>query len=259
MAERKTRSKRSNQNKQFTRTLKFAQMLLKVTNEMASSKTLDEALEILVNITTTTIGAERGTILLNDSQTGELYSRVAQGQIRREIRILNSSGIAGWVFTKQEGTIIHEAYKDKRFNREVDERTGFKTAGILCAPLKSTTGEILGVSQILNKLEGRFTEVDLALLEAMTEQAAFAIQSNLMVERMEATRKQELEFLDVVSHVSSELQLGPLLQKIIKTITKMLDAERSTLFINDEKAKQLYTEVGEGLGKTQIRLPNHVG
>ena len=65
-------------------------MLLKVTNEMASSKTLDEALEILVNITTTTIGAERGTIFLNDSQTGELYSRVAQGQIRREIRILNS-------------------------------------------------------------------------------------------------------------------------------------------------------------------------
>jgi adenylate cyclase len=39
----------------------------------------------------------------------------------------------------------------------------------------------------------------------------------------------------------------------------MLDAERSTLFLNDDKTNELYTEVGEGLGATQIRFPNHVG
>ena len=54
-------------------------------------------------------------------------------------------------------------------------------------------------------------------------------------------------------------KLGPLLQKLIRAITKMLDAERSTLFINDEKTNELYTEVGEGLGATQIRMPNNVG
>ncbi len=93
----------------------------------------------------------------------------------------------------------------------------------------------------------------------MTDQAAFALQGNLVIEQMKETRRQEMEFLDLVAQVSSELKLGPLLQKIIKTITKMLDAERSTLFINDEKTKELFTEVGEGLGVTQIRLPNHLG
>ena len=34
---------------------------------------------------TTTIDADRGTIFLNDERTGELYSRVAQGNFRREI------------------------------------------------------------------------------------------------------------------------------------------------------------------------------
>ena len=96
-------------------------------------------------------------------------------------------------------------------------------------------------------MEGEFEQEDLDLLEAMTEQAAIAIQGNIIVEQIEAARKQELEFLDVVSQVSSELELTPLLQKIITTISTMLDCERATLFINDEKTNELYTEVGEGL------------
>ena len=42
-------------------------------------------------------------------------------------------------------------------------------------------------------------------------------------------------------------------------ITRLLDAERSTLFLNDEKTGQLYTEIGQGLGSTKITLPNHAG
>jgi len=242
------------------RTAGFSDMLLQVTTDLAKTKSLDEALETLVKITTSTIGAERGTIFLNDSSTGELYSRIAQGSFRREIRIMNSKGVAGWVFSHNEGAIIPDAYKDDRFNKAVDVRTGFRTKSILCAPLRTVNGEKIGVSQILNKIDGEFTQDDLELLEAMTEQAAIAIQGNIIVEQVEAARKQELEFLDVVSQVASELELTPLLQKIISTISTMLDCERATLFINDEKTNELYTEVGEGLDeKSIIRFPNHLG
>ena len=61
------------------RTSRFSDMLLQVTTDLAKTKSLDEALEVLVKITTSTIGAERGTIFLNDPATGELYSRIAQG------------------------------------------------------------------------------------------------------------------------------------------------------------------------------------
>jgi adenylate cyclase len=242
------------------RTSRFSDMLLQVTTDLAKTKSLDEALETLVKITTSTIGAERGTIFLNDPTTGELYSRIAQGNFRREIRIMNSKGVAGWVFSHNEGAIIPDAYKDDRFNKAVDVRTGFRTKSILCAPLRTVNGEKIGVSQILNKVDGEFTEEDLEMLQAMTEQAAIAIQGNIIVEQVEAARKQELEFLDVVSQVSSELELTPLLQKIISTISTMLDCERATLFINDEKTNELYTEVGEGLDeKSVIRFPNHLG
>ncbi len=241
------------------KTQRFAQMLLKITNDLAVSKSLDDALETLVDITTTTIGAERCTIFLNNKQTEELYSRFAQENFSREIRILNTSGVAGWVFTNDEGVIISDAYGDERFNKEIDVITGFKTRNILCVPLKTMKGEKIGVTQILNKEGGDFTEFDLEILEAMSEQASVALQNNIVIEQMKESRKQELEFLDVVCQVSSELQIGPLLQKIVHAITKMLDAERSTLFINDEKSNELYTEVGEGLGATRIRFPNHLG
>ena len=203
------------------RTERFSDMLLRVTNDLAKTESLDEALETLVNLTTSTIGAERGTIFLNDKSTGELYSRVAQGNFRREIRILNTKGVAGWVFTNNEGVIIHDAYKDERFNKAVDVRTGFRTKSILCAPLRTISGEEIGVSQILNRVDGEFTEDDLELLLAMTEQAAVAIQGNIIVEQIEAARKQELEFLDVVSQVSSEFQKNP--KKIFKNISKILE------------------------------------
>ena len=260
MEDKKQTDSKSDGGSNSKRTARFSEMLLQVTTDLAKTKSLDEALEVLVKITTSTIGAERGTIFLNDPATGELYSRIAQGNFRREIRILNTKGVAGWAFTKNEGVIIHDAYKDERFNKAVDVRTGFRTKSILCAPLRTVNGEEIGVSQILNKIDGEFDQNDLDMLEAMTEQAAIAIQGNIIVEQIEAARKQELEFLDVVSQVSSELELTPLLQKIITTISTMLDCERATLFINDEKTNELYTEVGEGLDeKSTIRIPNHLG
>ena len=50
-----------------------------------------------------------------------------------------------------------------------------------------------------------------------------------------------------------------LLQKVMGEATRLLNAERSTLFLNDEKTNELWSEVGQGLESVQIRLPNHLG
>jgi adenylate cyclase len=241
------------------RRLRHLELLLEVTRRMAGYETLDEVLKALVEMTTTEINAERGSLFLNDPDTNELYSRVAQGNIQREIRILNSSGVAGYVYTSGDALIIHDAYADARFNRSIDEQTGFTTRNILCVPIKTVKGEIIGVAQTLNKKSGKFTKQDLHLLEAMTSQGTLALQSAQFIERMQAIRRQEMEFIDVVSEVTADIKLGSLLQKVMGEATRLLNAERSTLFLNDEKTGELWSEVGQGLESMQIRLPNHVG
>ncbi|HYR05272.1 MAG TPA: adenylate/guanylate cyclase domain-containing protein, partial [Gallionella sp.] len=169
------------------------------------------------------------------------------------------SGIAGFVFTCGEPLIIHDAYSDPRFNRSIDEQTGFVTHNILCVPIKTVKGEVIGVAETINKRKGKFNQHDLHLLEAMTRQGTLALQSAQFIERMKVLHKQEMEFIDIVSEVTADIKLGSLLQRVMGEATRMLNAERSTLFLNDEKTNQLWSEVGQGLESMQIRLPNHLG
>ncbi|MBU2053790.1 MAG: GAF domain-containing protein [Proteobacteria bacterium] len=234
-------------------------LLLDISRTIAAFETLNEILETLVEITARELKADRGTIFLNDSETGELYSRVAQGNFHREIRILNDSGVAGHVFTTGEGVIVNDACADPRFNRDIDEETGYLTKSILCVPIRTVKGELIGVAQVLNKKTGTFTAKDRKLLEAMTTQAAIALQSTQFVERMKRFRAKEMEFFDIVSEVTAEIDLGALLQKVMSEATRMLGAERATLFLNDEKTGELFSKIGLGLAATEIRMPNHIG
>ena len=92
------------------------ELLLSITQKISGLKNLSEILWTLIDITTTELGAERGSLFLNDPLSGELYSRVAQGELTREIRILNTTGIAGAVFKSGIGEIVHNPYDDDRFN-----------------------------------------------------------------------------------------------------------------------------------------------
>lgn len=252
---------KKNQNKPTTKLLSIKKMrsLLDISRKVSALETLDEILVVLMDITTTELGADRGTIFLNDQETGELYSRVAQGNLQREIRVLNSSGIAGSVFQSGKSVIVHDAYSDNRFNHSIDEKTGYVTKSVLCVPIRAAKNEIIGVAQVLNKKEGQFTKDDEMLLEAIATQAAIALQSTIFTERMKKFRTKEMEFFDVVAEATSEINLGTLLRKVMSEAMRMMDSERSTLFLNDDKTNELYSRIGEGLGTTEIRFPNNVG
>ena len=78
---------------------------------------------------------------------------------------------------------------------------------MICCPIYTLKGEKIGVAQMLNKRKNVFSKQDLELLQIMTKQAAATLQNNVISEEIESARKQELEFLDVVSKVSSELDI----------------------------------------------------
>ncbi|MEI8368531.1 MAG: GAF domain-containing protein [Planctomycetia bacterium] len=251
----KTRSNAASRS----RRIRLIELLLEVSRRMAAYDTLDEVLHALVAMTTSEVGAERGSLFLNDPATNELYSRVAQGNIRREIRLLNTTGIAGHAFTSGESMIVHDPYADPRFSRANDEQTGFVTRSILCVPVKTVRGEIIGVVEAINKIEGTFDEEDLEILEAMATQGTVALQGAQFIERMKAVRAQEMEFVEIVSEVTADIKLGSLLRRVMGEATRLLSADRSTLFLHDDKTQELWSEVGQGLESMQIRLPNHLG
>ena len=239
--------------------LRLLELLLGLSQKMAEMESLDDALAAFVEVAVSELNAERGTLFLNDPTTNELYSRIAQGGFHREIRILNTSGVTGHVFTTGESVIVEDAYSDPHFSQAVDQESGFVTRDMLCVPILTAKKEVIGVVDMLNKREGTFNQSDLELLVAMNRQSTLALQSAQFIERMKRVRAQELEFMDIVSSVTSDIKIGSLLNKVMGEATRMLDAERSTLFLNDEKTGELWSELGQGLSAMQIRLPNTEG
>ncbi|KTD05503.1 guanylate cyclase [Legionella gratiana] len=237
----------------------FYKLLFQIYRDAGHTSSLKEILTMLIDVTSCVIGCERGTIFLNDPKTGELYSFIAQGDLNFEIRILNNSGLAGWSFTHNESLCIDHPELDERHNKNIDKITGFQTKSVLCVPLKSMEGKLLGVTQMLNKIDSDFNSSDVRIVEALTEHAAMAIQNKLTIEQIEESHKRDMHLLETISTVSTEINLSALLEKIIDTITLALDAERATLFINDDKTNELYTEASIGLNKMEIRFPNHLG
>ena len=252
--------KKANQDLLFYKSeLRNTKLLLEITKKIAGLKNLSEILWTIIDFVTENIDGDRGSLFLNDEETNELYSRVAQGELTREIRILNTVGIAGAIFTSQQGEIIHDVYSDRRFNKEVDQETGYKTKNMICSPVKTVDGKIIGVIQVLNKKKGRFTKDNLHFVDAIATQAAVSIQNAQNNEFFEKKRAQEMEFVSIVSDVTAEIDLSALLKRVMEEATRMLNADRATLFLNDEKTNELFSRVAMGEGIGEIRLPNTVG
>ena len=137
--------------------------------------------------------------------------------------------------------------------------TGYKTKNMICSPVRTVNGKIIGVIQVLNKNKGRFTKDNLEFVNSVATQAAVSIQNAQNNEFFEKKRAQEMEFISIVSDVTAEIDLSALLKRVMEEATRMLNADRATLFLNDEKTNELFSRVAMGEGMGEIRLPNTAG
>ena len=234
------------------------ELLLDLSRKVAEARNLDNVLQTIVATAASETHSDRGTLFLNDERTGELYSRVTQGGRICEIRILNNEGIAGHVFTTGQSLIVADPYQDQRFNSAVDLKTGYVTRSLMAAPIR-VRGTVIGVLEMVNCEKGRFDPSDLRLLEAITVQTASTLNSMQLMERMKAARDQEMRFLKLVSDITRELDLGAMLAKIVGEAARILSADRATVFLHDEKRKELFSRVATGGAIGEIRMPDHVG
>ena len=118
---------------------------------------LDRALRAFTRKLGSLVNAERASLFLVDREHDELWLTVAQEADAgvSELRVPAGSGIAGWVARTGETVRVDDAYTDPRFNPELDQRTGFRTRSVLSVPLVDGRGEVFGVSQLLNRRDGR--------------------------------------------------------------------------------------------------------
>jgi signal transduction protein with GAF and PtsI domain len=95
--------------------------LLLSSYSISKNLSLYEALEKIVDATCETLDCDRASVFMVDELTGELWSKVAKGS-ELTIRIPMNKGIVGYVVSNNGTENIEDAYKDNRFNKEVDKK-----------------------------------------------------------------------------------------------------------------------------------------
>ena len=144
---------------------------------------------------------ERGTLYFVDDQKKEIWTKIA-GELASEIRLPVGKGLAGTVAATGEAVILHDAYEDPRFDRSLDQKTGYRTRSMLCVPIKNRGQRVVGVLQLLNKTNGSFGPRDLEFLSDISDHMAIAMENATL--HLELLEKQRME---------QELALGREIQR----------------------------------------------
>ncbi|TKR65371.1 hypothetical protein L596_025783 [Steinernema carpocapsae] len=169
--------------------------------------TLSEDMNLLVrNITKEAkalVQAEICSLFLLDKEHSELVAEVFEkngttDEYLTEIRMPLSEGIVGQVATTGQMMNVKDVYNHPYFYNKVDERTGFITRNILCFPIKDSTGHLVGVAELCNKIgKPSFTKHDEQIATTFAVYCAISISHCLLYRKLQEAHRR--------SHMAAEL------------------------------------------------------
>ena len=256
------------------------EILSKVDNETEDQGSAQALYEVLRDVTSKVgdlLSADRATIFLLNEERTELWSLVAENQEGEflDIQVQVGEGIAGQV--AQQKKVIHipeNVYDDPRSElvKEYDKKYNYRTENILALPLLNEQKEVVAVIQLLNKLHSPvnqedgsqqetkqkgFTKVDLERLAQCVVpirrilescQSCYKATKKL---RATAALAEATRSLDQIN-----LDTKAILQRVMNTAKKLMNADRSTLWLVDRDRNDLWTELP---GRGEVRCEFGVG
>jgi GAF domain-containing protein len=207
-----------------------------------TTQTLDlgEVLELIMQHSVETLAANRGTLRLLDSVTGELELRAYRGEIgkRAEEPIKSGAGVVGWVAEHGESQLVLDVKADERY---VESLKGTRCE--LAVPIK-TEDRTIGVLNIEHSQPNAFDEQDLDLLEAIAGQASAAIRNARLYESVQTVNEVGRTLTSGIRKKKDEI-----LELIYEQAKKLTGAQDMYIALYDEETNLirfgLATEHGE--------------
>nr|XP_057939500.1 dual 3',5'-cyclic-AMP and -GMP phosphodiesterase 11A isoform X3 [Doryrhamphus excisus] len=96
---------------------------------------------------------------------------------------------------------ISDVCQDPRFDSEADQASGFHIRSVLCVPIWNITHQIIGVAQILNRLDRKtFNDADQRLFEAFVIFCGLGINNTMMYNQVKKTWAKQSVALDMLSY-----------------------------------------------------------
>ena len=168
--------------------------LQEVGRAVTASLDLDEVLTKVVDVATGMTGAEEGSLLVLDEETGDLYMRASrnfQDEFVRTFRLPIKDSLAGEVVRTGKPAIIDDDTPQKI-------KTAYLVRSLMYVPMR-IQNRVIGVLGVDNRTSAQpFSEQHLTLVSALADYAAIAIENARLFEDTEVERH-KLEA--IVTHI----------------------------------------------------------
>jgi Nif-specific regulatory protein len=177
---------------QQIRRIKELETILELAAQWNQTHEMVPLLAQMAQTATQLLNADRASIFLWDKPNRTLVGRPALGVEGGELRVPDNAGIVGQVVQHGLPRRVSEAdlAQQQQINRSVDTKLGYQTRSLLCVPLRTPDGEMIGAFELINKLQGDFTDEDEAMLVELAGHAATALANTQELEELVTTHRQ---------------------------------------------------------------------
>lgn len=167
---------------------------LDIASRMSTAEETAPLLDLIAHEATRLLDCDRSSIFLWDKERDEVEARPALGVASGSLRLPAKNGIVGETLRTGLSIIVPDAYADARFNKEVDQRSGYRTRNLICVPLRDADSEVVGAFEAINRNNDLgFTDDDVECLMQLGTQAAVALRNLREFSRLNRSRDQLAE------------------------------------------------------------------
>jgi signal transduction histidine kinase/DNA-binding response OmpR family regulator len=212
-----------------------------ISTAAVSSLEPDTVLHQILASTCHMLGADGGSILLRQPNTGAFFFAVVvagDADALRGRRLKPGQGITGWVAQHGQAVCVNDVHQDERWYDGVDQITGFRTRSVLCTPLVYRE-EVTGVIEIVSQRVGEFEDQDLILLESVASIAAVALENARLYTTTRA-RAEELALLNEIGlALTATLDRATVTRAALHQIQRLFQAAGVVLLELDRQTGEL--------------------
>ena len=194
------------------------------------TREIEPLLAEVAEAATSLLAADRASIFLWDRPTRTLVGRPALGVKEGELRIPDDRGVVGQVVQTGQPCRVDAAVEPSRIDHQVDEQLGYRTRTLLCVPLRSRSGELIGAFEVVNKRDGAFTDDDQAALQELSSLAAVALENVQDRQQLLATNRQMTE------QAADRIRLvggSPAIEALRSIIRRVADTDLAVLVLGE--------------------------
>ena len=187
----------------------------------------DILLTSIVEAAAKIFGAAAASILLVNEAEEALEFKVAFGPANRDLvgtKFPYDQGIAGYVFMTGQPIATSNVREDRRFNQEFAKSTGYVPNSILASPLISADDRVIGVMEVLDKIDATsFDMQDMELMGLFAQQAAMAIDQSQQIDEIQQSMVRALKRLAKADRSKPSAELQSALDRSLEKREEMID------------------------------------